>query len=360
MMREKTNNYHKNEEYRMNQVIAEDMQYIRNKINTLQIDGKTVLISGATGLIGRYLVSFLIKYCRCSVIAIVRDIEKARLLWEDVGDFIELIHSDIKELEISKMSVDYMIHAACDTASKSFAVNPVEVIYTSVEGTRRMLEIARCSGVKRFVYLSTMEVYGAPCIEEKIVETQGTTLDTMSARSSYPESKRLCESMCAAYFAEYQVPVQVVRLTQTFGPGVVYNDARVFAEFARCVIERKDIVLHTDGGTKRSYLYLADACAAILIVMAKGRCGEAYNAANEETYCSIKQMADLVADHIAEGKITVRVAPDKELQKIYGYAPALKVNLDTSKLQEIGWKPETGLVDMYKRMITCMKNEMNI
>ena len=71
-------------------------------------------------------------------------------------------------------------------------------------------------------------------------------------------------------------------------------------------------------------------------------------------------MADLVADHIAEGKITVRVAPDKELQKIYGYAPALKVNLDTSKLQEIGWKPETGLVDMYKRMITCMKNEMNI
>ena len=264
----------------MNQVIAEDMQYIRNKINTLQIDGKTVLISGATGLIGRYLVSFLIKYCRCSVIAIVRDIEKARLLWEDVGDFIELIHSDIKELEISKMSVDYMIHAACDTASKSFAVNPVEVIYTSVEGTRRMLEIARCSGVKRFVYLSTMEVYGAPCIEEKIVETQGTTLDTMSARSSYPESKRLCESMCAAYFAEYQVPVQVVRLTQTFGPGVVYNDARVFAEFARCVIERKDIVLHTDGGTKRRYLYLADACAAILIVMAKGRCGEAYNAAN--------------------------------------------------------------------------------
>ncbi len=340
----------------MSQVIAEDMQYIWKRINGLPIDRSTVLISGATGLIGKYLVCFLTKYCKCRVTAIVRDLAKARLLWGEMGDAVELIHSDIKELEISKRSVDYIIHAACDTASRSFAVQPVEVINTSVEGTRRMLEIARYSGVKRFVYLSTMEVYGAPFADQKIDETQGTTIDTMSARASYPESKRLCESLCAAYFSEYHVPVQVVRLTQTIGPGVRYNDTRVFAEFARCLIEGKDIVLHTDGSTRRSYLYLADACTAILTVMTKGVCGEAYNAANEATYCSIRQMADMVANELSGGRISVKIEPDEKMQTFCGYAPALKINLDTSKLRAIGWKPEIALVDMYKRMIACMED----
>lgn len=335
-------------------IIQEDMEYIGRRVDNTRIAGSTVLISGATGLIGKYLVRFLAQYCGCRVLAIVRDKKKAGRIWKDLGGKVEYICSDIIELgeeDIRDVKIDYVIHAASNTSSRDFAAHPVRVIHTATEGTRRMLEIARKHSVKGFVYLSTMEVYGAPKTDEKIGELHGTDLDTMAVRSSYPESKRLCESLCTAYFSEFQVPVRILRLTQTFGPGVEYSDSRVFAEFARCVIEGKDIVLHTAGDTKRSYLYLADACTAILAALLDGIDGEAYNAANESTYCSIRDMAELVAAGCAGGKICVRVEPDQERQREQGYAPVLKMNLDTSKLQRMGWKPETDLLTMYKRMI---------
>ena len=350
-------------------IIQEDMEYIRQRIDHTKISGSrvdrirlagsTVLVSGATGLIGKYLVRFLVQHCGCRVLAVVRDSKKARRAWEDLGSRVRYICSDITELgeeDLAGERADYMIHAASVTSSRDFSAHPVKVIYTSTEGTRRMLEIARKHSVKGFVYLSTMEVYGAPKTDEKIGEFHGTDLDTMAVRSSYPEGKRLCESMCAAYFSEFQVPVRVLRLTQTFAPGVEYHDSRVFAEFARCVTEGKDIVLHTAGETRRSYLYLADACTAILTVLTKGADGEAYNGANESTYCSIREMAELVAAGCAEGKICVHVEPDKERQKELGYAPVLKMNLDTAKLRRLGWRPETDLLTMYKRMIISMRN----
>lgn len=335
----------------MNRIIAEDMEYIRKRINAGKIDGSTVLISGATGLIGRYLVHFLAEYCGCRVKAVVRNGEKAEKLFGGFRNKVEYIHSDITQLREKDMGVEYMIHGAGITSSRSFTARPAEVIQTSVEGTRRALEFARRNPVRSFVYLSTMEVYGAPQKEDKISEKDGTNLDTMAVRSSYPESKRLCENLCAAYLSEYNVPARTVRLTQTFGPGVEYEDNRVFAEFARCVIEKKDIVLHTRGETKRNYLYLSDACTAILTVMTEGSQGEAYNAANEETYCSIREMAELVAKRNAGGKIRVKVEPEDESSGDRGYAPVLCMNLDTSKLKRLGWKTEIGLYEMYERMI---------
>lgn len=339
----------------MDRITAEDMEYIYERVEHDRLDGSRVLISGATGLIGKYLVRFLVRYCHCTVLAVVRDRKKAHSLWQDLEERMEYICSDITELEACDKKVDYMIHGASMTSSRSFTAEPVETIRTSVEGTRRMLEFAGKNPVKGFVFLSSMEVYGAPSTDEKIGERHGTDLDTMAVRSSYPESKRLCESMCAAYLSEYRIPVRVLRLTQTFGPGVAYDDSRVFAEFARCAIEGRDIILHTKGETKRNYLYLADACTAALTVLTKGVSGEAYNAANEDTYCSIKEMAELVASQCAKQAIGVRV--EQEAAGKFGYAPVLRMNLDTSKLQRLGWKPGTGLADMYRRMIQSMAED---
>ena len=338
----------------MDRIVAEDMRYIYERAWHDRLDGSRALLSGATGLIGKYLVRFLAQHCHCTVFAVVRNIEKARALWGELGERVQYICSDITELEAVDQSIDYIIHGASITSSRRFSAEPVETIRTCVEGTRRMLEFARKNPLKGFLFLSSMEVYGAPVTDDKINEFHGTDLDTMSVRSSYPESKRLCESICAAYFSEYQVPARALRLTQTFGPGVAYDDSRVFAEFARCAIEGKDIVLHTKGDTKRNYLYLADACTAILTVLVKGADAEAYNGANEETYCSIKEMAELVASQCAAQKIRVRVEQEEGASEKFGYAPVLKMNLDTSRLQGLGWRPEVGLVDMYKRMIRCM------
>lgn len=341
----------------MNKVVIEDMKYINSQIAHDRLDGSRVLLSGATGLIGKYLVRFLTEYCHCTVFAVVRDREKAQALLEDLGEQVQYICSDITELEAEARDIDYMIHGASITSSRSFSLEPVETIRTSVEGTRRMLEFARKNPVKGFVFLSTMEVYGTPSTDDKIQELHGTDLNTMTVRNSYPESKRLCEAMCTAYFSQYGVPIRVLRLTQTFGPGVAYEDSRVFAEFARCAMEGRDIVLHTKGETKRNYLYLADACTAILTVLTKGVSGEAYNGAHEHTYCSIREMAELVAAQCSVQKIQVRVEQEEGATEKFGYAPVLRMNLDTSKLQKLGWEPRTGLTDMYKRMIQSLTED---
>ena len=318
-----------------------------------EFKGKKVLVTGATGLIGQALVKRLLSLDSI-VLAVVRDLERARRLFGETENICYLI-SDVTELEPKYLDIDYIVHAASNTSSKAFINDPVGVINTAIEGTRRTLEIAKLSGVRGYVYLSSMEVYGTPATDEKIDELHGTDLNTMKPRTAYPESKRMCENLCTSYATQYGVPAKVIRLTQTFGPGVRYNDGRVFAELARCAIEGRDIVLHTKGETKRSYLYTEDAVNAILTVLINGGVGEAYNAANEETYCSIYEMAELVATKCAYGKIQVKI--EEEDTSTFGFAPTLHLNLDTGKLQKLGWVPQTTLIDMYYQLISSMKKE---
>ena len=211
--------------------------------------GKKILITGATGLIGKAIIAELLT-CemknQIKIVALVRDANKAKNCFSSLPqENIEYLVCDVCNLSDKNMGVDYIIHGANHTASKSFVEQPVDVISCAIKGTENILKFALTNGVKSLVYLSTMEVYGSPETDEKIYENSPAYLDCMSVRSSYPESKRLCECLCAAYFAQYKVPAKVVRLTQTFGKGVAYDDNRVFAEFARCAIEGRDIVIKT-------------------------------------------------------------------------------------------------------------------
>lgn len=321
-----------------------------------------VLITGATGLIGKSIIKRILHFNKqtsnpVQVIALVRNLDKAKNIFpEDTN--LSFWATDICKLQPERRNIDYIIHAASQTSSKSFVTEPIETITTALSGTKNVLELAKINNIKGFVYLSSMEVYGAPNTDEKITENSSSNLDTMAVRSCYPESKRMCESLCASYAFEYGVPAKVVRLTQTFGPGVEYNDGRVFAEFARCAIEGSDIILNTKGETKRNYLYTEDAVNAIITVLVRGNTGEAYNAANESTYCSIYEMACLVAERYPEKNITV-VVKDTGNTAEKGYAPVLHMNLDTTKLRSLGWRAITCLGEMYDRMIADMKAQKN-
>lgn len=318
-----------------------------------QLNGKRILVTGATGLIGQALIKKLLTYEGATVFAVVRDRAKAdRIFSAYPKGRIQYLICDVRDLKAEDLGIDYVIHGAGFTASRDFVERPVDVITSAVQGMLQVLDFARVNHVKSLAYLSTMEVYGAPQSDEKIYENAASNLDTMCARSSYPESKRLCECLCFAYFAQYGVPTKVIRLTQTFGEGVAYEDKRVFAEFARCAIEGRDIALKTKGRTMRNYLYTEDAVSAILTVLLAGRDGEAYNAANEATYCSIYEMAQMVAQNFGRGKVRVLIQTDADNHA--GYAPELKMNLSCEKLRQLGWQPATDLATAFDRMIQSM------
>jgi len=319
-----------------------------------------ILITGATGLIGSQLAYALLESKKLNpdlrLHLLVRSREKAERLFGDALKDAEVIVGDVTTFDSYDGNLDYVIHAASQTASKEFVTHPVEVTYETLTGTKNLLALAKEKNVRKFVYLSTMEVYGTPQTDEKIREDRELTTRSDKARNCYPLSKILCENLCLNYFSEYGLNTVVLRLTQTFGAGVNYNDGRVFAEFARCVVENRDIVLKTLGETKRNYLYTADAVKAILLVLTKDEAnGEIYNVANEDTYCSIAEMAEMVAEEIAGGKINVKYElSDTESR---GYAPTLKMNLATDKLKALGFKAETGLCEAFGNLIEWMREQ---
>lgn len=268
---------------------------------------------------------------------------------------LKLIEGAVEALPEVNEKIHYIIHGASPTASTYFIENPVETIKTAVIGTMNMLELAKENKVKGFLYLSSMEVYGSPKTEEILSEKDVGYMDPLVIRNCYPESKRLCEAMCAAYASEYGVPAMSIRLAQTFGPGVDKNDKRVFAEFARTVMDHKDIVLLTDGSSKRCYLYTMDAASAILTVLLHGMPGETYNAGNPDTYCSVYEMAVMVADKLSGHKIKVILAGDEEQRK--KFPPPHFYNMGTEKISRLGWKPVKGLTEMYESMIENMREK---
>ena len=342
-----------------NKIFKADLEYITSAgfIEWQKLDNKTVFVTGATGLIGYTFVSALLyrnlKYqSNIKIIALVRNITKAKEKFaEQLKQNLNLkfVIGDVENLPLIDDEIDYIIHGANPTASSYFVENPVETIKTAVWGTNNILNLAKEKNIVGLIYLSSMEVYGAPHTDELIDESKGTTVDTMSVRSCYPEAKRLCEALCTSYADEYKVPAKVVRLAQTFGQGIDKNDNRVFAEFLRCAMQKRDIVLQTEGTSKRCYLYTADAVTAILTVLLKGKVGEAYNAANKNTYCSIMEMAQLVVHELANDEIKVVIKVNENSK--HKFPPPHNLNLDVSKLEFLGWRATRSLIEMYGRMI---------
>lgn len=344
-------------------ILAEDLDAISQAdfIDWEQLKGKTVLVTGGTGLIGSILVKALIfanevKVLNLKILSLVRNKEKAERILGKENKVLYFVHGTVEDLPVSNTAIDYIVHGASPTASLFFVQRPVETIQVAVKGTANLLRLAQEKKVKGFVYLSSMEVYGSPQTDTLIPESQGCILDSMAVRSCYPIAKRLCENLCASYAQEYGVPTKVIRLAQTFGSGVLKNDQRVFAEFARDAMEGRDIVLQTTGSSKREYLYTADAVTAILTVLLHGEIGKAYNAGNPDTYCSITEMAQLVATQIAKNKIEVQI-PKNVIDNQHRFLPPHHLHLDVSKLEQLGWKPTKGLKEMYLRMMAGMEGE---
>ena len=337
-------------------IVQNDLKEILadNNIMWKKLKNSSVLVTGATGMLARY-ITYLLIYMNeqmdynIRIYILVRNKEKASTYF---GEYLDLenvivINQDIcDKLELNSR-VDYIIHAAGSCSAYCIKTNPIGIIDANTIGVKNILEYAKDKNIKNILYVSTREIYGRmPENIKMIKESDMGFLNPQDSRSCYPESKRMGEQIFRAYSDMYEVNYNVVRMAHAYGPGMnLKNDGRVMADFMNDAVDGNDIVMKSTGDAVRAFCYITDAVKAMLLVLLNGIKGESYNIANEEEAKKIRDVAQMLAD-IAKDDINVIYERDNDTS---GYCKYLRVGLNTEKIRQLGWNPQITLSEGLKR-----------
>ncbi|MBR5657515.1 MAG: NAD-dependent epimerase/dehydratase family protein [Prevotella sp.] len=302
-----------------------------------QLSGSNILVTGATGLIGSSLVDVLMHHPQrdYQVYAAGRNEERAKNRFQDYQDdsSFHFLKYDVMESLTSEIPFHYIIHAASNGSPNFFANHPVEVMKANLFGVTNLIEYGMSHDMRRFLYVSSGEVYGE-CADDVFSEKSSGYVDCANPRACYPSSKRAAETLCVSYAKEYGADVVVARPCHTYGPCFTESDNRAYAQFIRNVQQGQDIVLRSPGTQLRSWCYVVDCANALLHILMKGASSEAYNIADETSNLTIRQLAELIAK-IGGRKVVMDI--DENLMKTNNIiSHAL---FDTSKLKALGWRP---------------------
>ena len=301
-----------------------------------KLSGTNILVTGGTGLIGGCLVEALMMNPKrdYQVYASGRNEERARQRFKDFADDADFhfVRYDVMQPLDSEVSFDYIIHAASNGSPNFFAKNPVEVMKANIDGVAHLMDYGLNHGMKRFLYVSSGEVYGEGD-GRVFTEDYSGYVDCAKPRSCYPSSKRAAETLCVSYAAEYGADVVIARPCHTYGPHFTEQDNRVYAQFIRNVLRGEDIVMKSTGEQFRSWCYVVDCVSALLHILLKGENCQAYNIADADSNISIRELAETIAK-IGGRKVVIDV-PDADEKR--GFNPVTKSVFSTEKLESLGW-----------------------
>ena len=316
----------------------------QSELNWELLAGCNILITGATGLIGSCLVEVLMARTDMlyHVYAAGRNEERARRrfaeYWEN--EYFHFVRYDVVRAVDSDVDFHYIIHAASNASPNFFAKRPVEVMKSNIYGVCNLLDYGIHHNMKRFLYVSTGEIYGEGN-QRVFTEDYSGYVDCTNPRSCYPSSKRVAETLCVAYSAEYGANVVIARPSHTYGPYFTETDNRVYAQFIRNILKGEDIVMKSSGSQFRSWCYVVDCVSALLYILLKGINGEAYNIADESANKSIKELAEIIAQ--IGGKNVVMSNPSDTEKS--GYNVVTASVFSTEKLRNLGWNINGNMYD---------------
>jgi len=327
-------------------------------INWEKLNGKSILITGATGLIGTFLIDLLmyrnINYNdNITIYALNQSKEKAVERFNKYfnSPFFISIQKDLQTPFELNASVDYIIHGASNTHPIAYASEPVNTILLSVLGTKTILDFAAAHSVKRTLFLSSVEIYGENRGDtEMFNEEYCGFIDCNTLRAGYPEGKRAAEALCQAYRKENNIDVVIARCCRVYGPTMGNEDSKVIAQFIRNCVNNENIILKSKGDQLYSYCYAADICSAVLLLLLNGEDGEAYNISDNSSL-TLLEIAKILSEHSAK-EIVYDTPAAAEAS---GYSKATKALLDSSKLQKLGWKPLYSLKDGLIRTVDILR-----
>lgn len=344
-----------------NELYLEDIEKIAGTdLPWSKLKDSSVLLSGATGLLGSFLVDVLMQKnlggLNCTIYALGRTQKKAEerfsKWWGD--KHLVFFPYDVNKPFVREdvATVNYVLHLASNTHPMQYATDPIGTITTNIIGLQNMLDFAVEHHATRFAFTSSNEIYGENRGDTDLFdESYCGYIDSNTLRAGYPESKRCGEALCQAYKTQKGLDTVIPRFTRSYGPTMQLSDTKAISQFIRKGIAGEDIVLKSAGTQNYSYTYMADAIYGLLTVVLRGESGEAYNIADEASNITLKDLAWIIADHA--GKQVVFEIPD--VVEAAGYSKATKALLDGSKLKRLGWRPFYTIQDGIPRTMDILR-----
>ncbi len=350
--------------YIKHKIYAEDINSIANEnLSWEKLAGKNLLLTGASGLIGTVLVDALMKKNRADnlnvkIFAAGRNQKFANERFEDyLGDKnFEFIKLNVNEPINFDSPVDFIIHAASNTHPYQYATDPVGTMTTNLLGTYNLLEFGLAKNIERFVFTSSVEVYGKALNSEDIFDEKYCGyIDCNTTRAGYPESKRAGEALCQAYISQHKMDIVIPRLSRLYGATMRLDDSKAMSEFIMNGVRGEDIVLKSQGVPRFSYCCATDAVRGILYCLLEGKCGEAYNVADSSEILSLREIAEYISG--LSGKKVVFEIPSEMQAK--GFSKSVNGIMTNAKLRELGWTPKDDTRSGVKKTIEILKSILN-
>lgn len=333
----------------------EDVDKIINMQGFETLHGKSFLITGATGLIGVFLIDSLMKANQkgadITIYALGRSKENAQ---GRLGEYFNdnhfcFIEQDVRQPLPDGIHIDYILPLASNTHPLAYSQYPIETIEINVKGAEyALMKAVECNAT--VLYSSTVEVYGNARGFDVFTEDYTGQLNLSTARACYTESKRVSEALCQSYIAEQGAKVKIVRLSRIFGPTMLFSDTKASSQFIMKALKGENIVLKSKGEQFFSYTYVADAVSAMLHVLLYGEYGTAYNISNEKCNVHLKDFAQACAEWAGK-KVVFDLPSDTEAK---GFSIAQNAIMSCQKIEAIGWKGQYNIIDSIHRTLEIL------
>ncbi|HXV14287.1 MAG TPA: NAD-dependent epimerase/dehydratase family protein [Candidatus Krumholzibacteria bacterium] len=296
----------------LSDLLNRDLDYVTTGLRDelAAMAGSRVLITGGAGFLGYYMVQGILHWndranekdrIRVSVFDnYVRGVPAWLEALRGRAD-LTLTRFDVREpLPDPMPEFEYIIHAAGIASPIYYRLHPLETMDANIDGLRNLLEYARARveskrDFRGFIFYSSSEIYGDPAPDQiPTREDYRGNVSCTGPRACYDESKRYGETLCVVFARHYGVPVKMVRPFNNYGPGLKISDRRVIPDFARDVMNGRDIVMLSDGKPKRTFCYVADAVVGYYKALVRGGIGEAYNVGVDRPEISMRELAEKV------------------------------------------------------------------